>query len=142
MILFSIISTVPVFPASSLPVYRNSENTYVAEIAALSEKEQKELLVAMEYAQAIPSLSQAQRIRQMSKEKQLSLEKMEEIMCEVKKGEITRVAFTNEQLHKYFSLNAAISTAGQKEMISSSSFCNISGISFVSEIVKKLLLTN
>ena len=72
------------------------------EIAALSEKEQKELLVAMEYAQAIPSLSQAQRIRQLSKEKQLSLEKMEEIMCEVKKGEITRVAFTNEQLHKYF----------------------------------------
>jgi len=38
------------------------------EIAALSEKEQKELLVAMEYAQAIPSLSQAQRIRQLSKE--------------------------------------------------------------------------
>ena len=30
------------------------------------------------------------------------LEKMEEIMSEVKKGEITRVAFTNEQLHKYF----------------------------------------
>ena len=72
------------------------------EIAALSEKEQRELLVAMEYAQAIPSLSQAQRIRQLSKEKQLSLEKMEEIMCEVKKGEITRVAFTNEQLYKYF----------------------------------------
>ena len=41
-------------------------------------------------------------IRDRSKEKQLSLEKMEEIMCEVKKGEITRVAFTNEQLHKYF----------------------------------------
>ena len=54
------------------------------------------------YAQAIPSLSQAQRIKQLSKEKQLSLEKMEEIMSEVKKGEITRVAFTNEQLHKYF----------------------------------------
>ena len=72
------------------------------EIAALSEKEQRELLAAMDYAQAIPSLSQAQRIRQLSKEKQLSLEKMEEIMSEVKKGEITRVAFTNEQLHKYF----------------------------------------
>ena len=37
----------------------------------------------MDYAQAIPSLSQAQRIRQLSKEKQLSLEKMEEIMCKV-----------------------------------------------------------
>ena len=36
------------------------------EIAALSENEQKELLVAMEYAQAIPSLSQAQRIKQLS----------------------------------------------------------------------------
>ena len=54
------------------------------EIAALNETEQKELLVATEYAQAISSLSQAQRIRQLSKEKQLSLEKMEEIMCEVK----------------------------------------------------------
>ena len=32
----------------------------------------------------------------------LHRERMEEIMCEVKKGEITRVAFTNEQLHKYF----------------------------------------
>ena len=107
----------------------------------------------MEYAQAIPSLSQAQRIRQLSKEKQLSLEKMEEIMCEVKKGEITREAFTNEHMISSifssdncfsllicrilwacesdgiacaysiatsssfcsFSLNAAISTAGQKE---------------------------
>ena len=35
------------------------------------------------YAQAIPSLSQAQRIKQLSKEKQLSLEKMEKIMCKV-----------------------------------------------------------
>ena len=73
------------------------------EIAALSEKEQKELLVAMEYAQAIPSLSQAQRIRQLSKEKQLSLEKMEEIMCEVKKGEITRVAFHKRAVTQVFS---------------------------------------
>ena len=35
------------------------------------------------YAQAIPSLSQPQRIKQLSKEKQLSLEKMEKIMCKV-----------------------------------------------------------
>ena len=45
------------------------------EIAALSEKEQRELLKAMDYAQAIPSLSQAQRIKQLSKEKQLSLKR-------------------------------------------------------------------
>ena len=72
------------------------------EISALKEEEQKEMLEAMDYAQAIPSLSQAQRIKQLSKEKKLTLEKMQEIMSEVKKGEITRVAFTNEQLHKYF----------------------------------------
>ena len=72
------------------------------EISALKEEEQKELLEAMDYAQAIPSLSQAQRIKQLSKEQKLTLEKMQEIMSEVKKGEITRVAFTNEQLHKYF----------------------------------------
>ena len=53
------------------------------EIAALKENEQRELLKAMDYAQAIPSLSQAQRIKQLSKEKQLSLEKMEKIMCKV-----------------------------------------------------------
>ena len=72
------------------------------EMHLLKEEEQKELLEAMDYAQAIPSLSQAQRIKQLSKEKKLTLEKMQEIMSEVKKGEITRVAFTNEQLHKYF----------------------------------------
>lgn len=72
------------------------------EISALQEEEQKELLEAMDYAQAIPSLSQAQRIKQLSKENKLTLEKMQEIMSEIKKGEITRVAFTNEQLHKYF----------------------------------------
>ena len=53
------------------------------EIAALKENERRELLKAMDYAQAIPSLSQAQRIKQLSKEKQLSLEKMEKIMCKV-----------------------------------------------------------
>lgn len=72
------------------------------EISALKEEEQKQLLEAMDYAQAVPSLSQAQRIKKLSKEQKLTLEKMQDIMSEVKKGEITRVAFTNEQLHKYF----------------------------------------
>ena len=72
------------------------------EISALNEEEQNQLLEAMDYAQAVPSLSQAQRIKKLSKEKQLTLEQMQEIMSEIKKGEITRVAFTNEQLHKYF----------------------------------------
>lgn len=72
------------------------------EIAFLKKEEQKQLLEAMDYAQSSPSLSQAQRIKKLSKEGNLSLEKMEDIMSEIKKGEISRVTFTNEQLHRYF----------------------------------------
>ena len=78
-----------------------SFNTAV-ELAALKESEQKELIEAMDYAQSIPSLSQAQRMKKLSKEGKLSLEKMQDILSEIKKGEVTRVTFTNEQLHKYF----------------------------------------
>ncbi|MDD7728292.1 MAG: ParB/RepB/Spo0J family partition protein, partial [Clostridia bacterium] len=37
------------------------------ELAALKEKEQKQLIEAMDYAQSVPSLSQAQRIKKLSK---------------------------------------------------------------------------
>lgn len=72
------------------------------EIAFLKEEEQKELLDAMDYAQSTPSLSQAQRLKKMSQEGTLTEEKMQDIMSEIKKGEISRVTFTNEQLHKFF----------------------------------------
>lgn len=75
------------------------------ELAALKEKEQKQLIEAMDYAQSVPSLSQAQRIKKLSKDGKLTLEKMQEILSEIKKGEITRVTFTNEQLHRYFPNN-------------------------------------
>lgn len=57
------------------------------EVSYLKEEEQEQLLEAMDYAQAVPSLSQAQRIRKLSKENQLTLEKMQEIMSEIKKGD-------------------------------------------------------
>ena len=72
------------------------------EIASLKKEEQKDLLDAMEYAQSTPSLSQAQRLKKLSQEGKLTKEKMENIMSEIKKGEISRVIFTNEQLHRYF----------------------------------------
>ena len=53
----------------------------------------------MDYAQSVPSLSQAQRIKKLSKDGKLTLEKMQEILSEIKKGEITRVfekGFTGE----------------------------------------------
>lgn len=72
------------------------------EIASLKKEEQKDLLDAMDYAQSTPSLSQAQRLKKLSQEGKLTKEKMENIMSEIKNGEISRVIFTNEQLHRYF----------------------------------------
>jgi len=75
------------------------------EAAFLTEEEQKNLIKAMEYTQSMPSLSQSQRLKRLSKEKKLTLGKMKEILAEVKKGEIHRVMFKNEQLYQYFPRN-------------------------------------
>ena len=72
------------------------------EIASLRPEEQMDFIQAMDYAQSIPSLSQAQRKKELSKNGTLTLEKMQDIMSEIKKGEISRVSFKNEQLYKFF----------------------------------------
>lgn len=72
------------------------------EVAFLKVEEQKHLIEAMDFTQAIPSLSQAQRIKKLSQDSALSEDRMKEILGEVKKGEIERVSFKNEQLYKYF----------------------------------------
>ena len=72
------------------------------ELSYLTIEEQKEFIDAMEYTQAVPSISQAQRMKKLSREKKLTGTKMREIMGEIKKGEITRVMFNNEQLYRYF----------------------------------------
>ena len=66
------------------------------ELSYLTIEEQKKFIDAMEYTQAVPSISQAQRIKKLSREKKLTGTKMREIMGEIKKGEITRVMFNNE----------------------------------------------
>ena len=72
------------------------------ELSYLTIEEQKEFIDAMEYTQAVPSISQAQRMKKLSREKKLTGTKMREIMGEIKKGEISRVMFNNEQLYRYF----------------------------------------
>ena len=52
--------------------------------------------------QAAPSLSQAQRLKKLSQEGGCALDDMCEILGEVKKGDLERVAFKSEQLRKYF----------------------------------------
>ena len=56
----------------------------------------------MAYTQSSPSLSQAQRMKKLSRDGELDLQEMKKILGEVKKGEINRVTFKNEQLHRFF----------------------------------------
>ena len=72
------------------------------EISYLTKEEQKELLDAMDYAQATPSLSQAQRLKKFSKEGNCSLEAMKAIMSEEKKGDLDKVTLKADVLKKYF----------------------------------------
>ena len=72
------------------------------ELSYLTSEEQQQLLDAMDYTQAAPSLSQAQRLKKLSQEKGCTLEDMRDILGEVKKGDLERVAFKSEQLRKYF----------------------------------------
>ncbi len=72
------------------------------ELSYLADSEQKDFLSAMDYAQAAPSLSQAQRIKKLAQEGECTLDAMCEIMNEVKKGELDRVTFKTDSLRKYF----------------------------------------
>ena len=72
------------------------------EIAFLKPNEQRMLLDAMDYAQAAPSVSRAQRIKKLSQRNKLTLEEMQNILSEVKKGDLERVAFKSGQLRKFF----------------------------------------
>lgn len=72
------------------------------EISYLTREEQANLLSAMDYAQATPSLSQAQRLKKLSQEGSCTLETMCEVMNEVKKAELDRVVFKANDLRKYF----------------------------------------
>ena len=72
------------------------------ELSYLTPDEQKNLLEAIDFTQATPSVSQAMRLKKLSQEGGCKLEDMCEILAEVKKGDLERVAFKSEQLRKYF----------------------------------------
>lgn len=72
------------------------------ELSYLAKEEQKDFLEAMDYAQAAPSLSQAQRIKKLAQEGNCTLEAMCEIMNEMKKDEMDKVTLKTSVLRKYF----------------------------------------
>ena len=72
------------------------------ELSFLTKDEQQMLMDAMEYTQATPSLSQAQRLKKCSQEGLLTEDYMKGVMSEEKKSEWGRVTLTSDDLHKYF----------------------------------------
>ncbi len=72
------------------------------ELSYLSKTEQQDFLDAMEYAQTAPSLSQAQRLKQLSQKGACSKEAMYEVMSEEKKEAWDRVTLKPDVLQKYF----------------------------------------
>lgn len=72
------------------------------ELSYLAPEEQEVFMQAMDEVQASPSLSQAQRLKKLAQEGDFTMDAAREIMNEVKKGDLERVTFRNEQLRKYF----------------------------------------
>ena len=76
--------------------------TPAVELSYLSEKEQALLLEQMDYTDATPSLSQAQRMRHMSREQELSSEELCDIMSEVKGNQIEYVKVPMDRIRDFF----------------------------------------
>lgn len=72
------------------------------ELSYLKPEEQKMFVEAMEASQIAPSLSQAQRMKKMSQQGQLTQEAMEDMLSEDKKAPLDRVVFDQSQIRKYF----------------------------------------
>jgi len=56
----------------------------------------------MDYAQASPSLSQAQRLKKLSQEGGCTLDVLCDVMNDIPKDELDHVTIKNEVLRKYF----------------------------------------
>ena len=72
------------------------------ELSFLKPEEQAQLVETMDYEQATPSLSQAQRMKKFSQDGKLTEDVMLAIMSEEKKGDLDKVTLTSDTLRKYF----------------------------------------
>lgn len=72
------------------------------ELSYLTCDEQKQFLDAMDYSQNTPSLSQAQRLKKLSREGKCTKEAMRSIMSEEKKEDQERITLSSDTLRKYF----------------------------------------
>ena len=79
--------------------------TPAVELSYLPENEQKKLVAEIEYADATPSLSQAQRLRKFSEQGRLSVDTIFAVLSEEKPNQKEQVRFMAEDIRKYFPKN-------------------------------------
>ncbi len=76
--------------------------TPAVELSYLTEEQQALLVDVIDAEQSIPSLSQAQRIKQLSKDNNCSFDTVSTIMGEEKKSEVGKISIPTDKLKKYF----------------------------------------
>ena len=79
--------------------------TPAVELSYLPENEKKKLVAEIEYADATPSLSQAQRLRKFSEQGRLSVDTIFAVLSEEKPNQKEQVRFMAEDIRKYFPKN-------------------------------------
>lgn len=79
--------------------------TPAVELSYLPENEQKKLVAEIEYADATPSLSQAQRLRKFSEQGRLSVDTIFAVLSEEKPNQKEQIKFMTEDIRKYFPKN-------------------------------------
>lgn len=80
----------------------NIHREHMVEISYLSEYEQRTLLDQIEFTDATPSLSQAQRLRKFSQQGRYSTDVVFAVLCEEKPNQKEQVRFMEEDIRKYF----------------------------------------
>ena len=76
--------------------------TPAVELSYLPEREQRVLLDEIEYTDATPSLSQAQRLRKFSSQGRLSVDTVFAVLSEEKANQKEQVRFMADDIRKYF----------------------------------------
>ena len=76
--------------------------TPAVELSYLTHEEQQALLNEIEYADATPSLSQAQRLRGFSRQGRLTADVIFAVMSEEKANQKEQIRFSKEEIQKYF----------------------------------------
>lgn len=76
--------------------------TPAVELSYLTGEEQQALLNEIQYANATPSLSQAQRFRSFSRQGRLNADVIFAVLSEEKANQIEQIRFPKKEIQKYF----------------------------------------